>query len=126
VTVGTEATKLADAWQEKGDYSRALYLHGLAVETAEALADYWHEVVRRELAIPALQGKRYSPGYPSWPELVDQKQIWKLLDPERTIGVSLTTADQMVPEQSTSAIVLHHPESVYYVVRNASPMAAAS
>jgi 5-methyltetrahydrofolate--homocysteine methyltransferase len=117
VTVGHQATKLADEWQEKGDYSRSLYLHGLAVETAEALADYWHEVIRRELAVPALQGKRYSPGYPAWPELVDQRQIWKLLDPERTIGVSLTSADQMVPEQSTSAIVLHHPEAVYYTVR---------
>ena len=63
--------------------------------------------------------KRYSPGYPAWPELVDQRQIWKLLDPERTIGVSLTSADQMVPEQSTSAIILHHPEAVYYVVRGA-------
>ena len=119
VTVGTEATRLADAWQEAGEYSRALYLHGLAVETAEALADHWHAVVRKELGLPALQGKRYSPGYPAWPELVDQRQIWKLLDPERTIGVSLTSADQMVPEQSTSAIVLHHPEAVYYVVRGA-------
>src|SRR6266540_7176929 len=72
VTVGPEATRLADAWQEKGEYSRALYLHGLAVETAEALADYWHVVVRRELGVPESQGKRYSPGYPAWPELVDQ------------------------------------------------------
>jgi 5-methyltetrahydrofolate--homocysteine methyltransferase len=119
VTVGTEATRLADAWQEAGEYSRSLYLHGLAVETAEALADHWHAVVRKELGLPGLQGKRYSPGYPAWPELVDQRQIWKLLDPERTIGVSLTSADQMVPEQSTSAIVLHHPEAVYYVVRGA-------
>jgi 5-methyltetrahydrofolate--homocysteine methyltransferase len=117
VTVGPEATRLADAWQEKGDYSRALYLHGLAVETAEALADHWHAVIRRELGLPALQGKRYSPGYPSWPELVDQRQLWKLLDPERAIGVSLTSADQMVPEQSTSAIVLHHPDAVYYTIR---------
>jgi 5-methyltetrahydrofolate--homocysteine methyltransferase len=126
VTVGPEATRLAEAWQEKGEYSRALYLHGLAVETAEALAEYWHRRARRELGLPEQQGKRYSPGYPSWPELVDQRQIWKLLDPERTIGVSLTSADQMVPEQSTSAIVLHHPEAVYYVVRGASPVAAAS
>ncbi|HET9595766.1 MAG TPA: vitamin B12 dependent-methionine synthase activation domain-containing protein [Anaeromyxobacteraceae bacterium] len=126
VTVGHEATRLADAWQEKGDYSRALYLHGLAVETAEALAEYWHRVVRRELGIPELQGKRYSPGYPSWPELVDQRQIWKLLDPERTVGVSLTSADQMVPEQSTSAIVLHHPEAVYYTIRSTGPVAAAA
>jgi 5-methyltetrahydrofolate--homocysteine methyltransferase len=81
-------------------------------------------VVRKEIGIPPQQGKRYSPGYPAWPELVDQKQIWKLLDPERTIGVSLTSADQMVPEQSTSAVVLHHPEAVYYVVRGGTVAAA--
>ena len=119
VTVGSEATRLADHWQEAGEYSRSLYLHGLAVETAEALADHWHAVILRELGLPVPHGKRYSPGYPAWPELVDQRQIWKLLDPERTIGVSLTSADQMVPEQSTSAIILHHPEAVYYVVRGA-------
>ena len=124
VTVGPEATRLADRWQQEGEYSRALYLHGLAVETAEALADRWHAVVRSELGLPKDQGKRYSPGYPAWPELVDQRQIWKLLDPERTIGVSLTSADQMVPEQSTSAVVLHHPEAVYYTVRGA-PAAVA-
>jgi 5-methyltetrahydrofolate--homocysteine methyltransferase len=123
VTVGPEATRLADRWQEEGDYSRSLYLHGLAVETAEALAETWHRVIRSELGIPEQQGKRYSPGYPAWPELVDQRQIWKLLDPERTIGVSLTSAEQMVPEQSTSAIVLHHPEAVYYTIRGASVMA---
>jgi 5-methyltetrahydrofolate--homocysteine methyltransferase len=117
VTVGDQASRVAEEMQERGDYARALYLHGLAVETAEALAERWHRQVRRELQIPDGQGKRYSPGYPSWPELEDQRKLWKLLDPERAIGVSLTSADQMVPEQSTSAIVLHHPEAVYYVIR---------
>jgi 5-methyltetrahydrofolate--homocysteine methyltransferase len=123
VTVGDQASKVADEMQEKGDYARALYLHGLAVETAEALADFWHAHVRRELGMTPDQGKRYSPGYPAWPELTDQKKLWKLLDPERNIGVSLTSADQMVPEQSTSAIVLHHPEAVYYTVKGAMPVA---
>ncbi|MBS1108660.1 MAG: methionine synthase [Anaeromyxobacteraceae bacterium] len=123
VTVGDQASKVAEEMQEKGDYSRALYLHGLAVETAEALADFWHARVRSELGMAADQGKRYSPGYPAWPELTDQKKLWKLLDPERNIGVSLTSADQMVPEQSTSAIVLHHPEAVYYTVKGAIPVA---
>ncbi len=117
VTVGDAASRVAEEAQERGDYTRALFLHGLAVETAEALAEYWHREVRRELGIPEGQGKRYSPGYPSWPELSDQRQIWKLLDPVRTVGVSLTEASQMVPEQSTSAIVLHHPEAIYYLVR---------
>ncbi len=123
VTVGDMASKVADEMQEKGDYARALYLHGLAVETAEALADFWHAQVRSELSMAPDQGKRYSPGYPAWPELEDQKKLWKLLDPERNIGVSLTSADQMVPEQSTSAIVLHHPEAVYYTVKGAMPVA---
>ncbi|ACG71335.1 methionine synthase [Anaeromyxobacter sp. K] len=117
VTVGDQATHLAEQAQERGDYTRALFLHGLAVETAEALAEYWHRQVRGELGLADGQGKRYSPGYPSWPELSDQRQVWKLLDPVRTIGVSLTDACQMVPEQSTSAIVLHHPDAIYFLVR---------
>jgi 5-methyltetrahydrofolate--homocysteine methyltransferase len=117
VTVGDQSSRLAHEAQEKGDYTRGLFLHGLAVEAAEALAELWHRAVRRELGLPEGQGKRYSPGYPSWPELDDQRQIWKLLDPERTIGVSLTEAHQMVPEQSTSAIVLHHPDAIYFTIR---------
>jgi 5-methyltetrahydrofolate--homocysteine methyltransferase len=117
VTVGDQATHLAEEAQERGDYTRGLFLHGLAVETAEALAEYWHRRVRSELGVPDGQGKRYSPGYPSWPELGDQRQVWKLLEPDRTIGVSLTEANQMVPEQSTSAIVLHHPDAIYFLVR---------
>jgi 5-methyltetrahydrofolate--homocysteine methyltransferase len=122
VTVGDQASRVAEEMQEKGDYARALYLHGLAVETAEALADHWHAHVRSELGLAPDQGKRYSPGYPAWPELTDQRQLWKLLDPERNVGVSLTSADQMVPEQSTSAIVLHHPGAVYYTVKGAVPV----
>jgi 5-methyltetrahydrofolate--homocysteine methyltransferase len=123
VTVGDQATQVADEMQARGEYARALYLHGLAVETAEALAEHWHRQVRRELGLPADQGKRYSPGYPSWPDLADQRQVWKLLEPDRAIGVTLTEAHQMVPEQSTSAVVLHHPEAVYYVVRGLSAAA---
>ncbi len=124
VTVGDQSSRVAEQLQNKGDYSGALYLHGIAVESAEALAEYWHRQVRRELGLPDGQGKRYSPGYPSWPDLADQRKIWRLLDPERAIGVSLTSADQMVPEQSTSAIVLHHSEAIYYVIRGVSAMAA--
>ena len=125
VTVGDQSSRLVDDLQARGEYSGALYLHGLAVETAEALAEYWHRRIREELLLAEGQGKRYSPGYPSWPELADQTKLWKLLDPERAIGVSLTSAHQMVPEQSTSAIVLHHPEAVYYVVRGAGVATAA-
>ncbi len=125
VTVGDSASKLAEELQAKGEYSKALYLHGLAVETAEAMAEHWHRHVRRELGVPEGQGKRYSPGYPSWPNLADQRQVWKLLEPDRAIGVTLTEAHQMVPEASTSAIVLHHPDAIYFLVRGLE-LAAAS
>jgi 5-methyltetrahydrofolate--homocysteine methyltransferase len=123
VTVGDHASRLADEANARGDYSRGLFLHGLAVEVAEALAEHWHRVVKRELGLGPDQGKRYSPGYPSWPELGDQAQLWRLLEPDKTIGVTLTEAHQMVPEQSTSAIVLHHPEAVYFTIRGQSVLA---
>jgi len=117
VTVGDQASRLATEAQDRGDYTRGLFLHGLAVEAAEAMAELWHRRVRTELGLADGQGKRYSPGYPAWPELGDQRQLWKLLEPDRTIGVSLTEANQMVPEQSTSAIVLHHPDAIYFTIR---------
>jgi 5-methyltetrahydrofolate--homocysteine methyltransferase len=117
VTVGDRAGHVADEANARGDYSRGLFVHGLAVEAAEALAEHWHRQVRRELALADGEGKRYSPGYPSWPELTDQRQLWKLLEPDKAIGVSLTEANQMVPEASTSAIVLHHPDAIYFTVR---------
>ncbi len=123
VTVGDAASRVADQANGSGNYSRGLFVHGLAVEVAEALAEHWHRVVKGELGMGPDQGKRYSPGYPSWPELNDQRQLWKLLDPEQAIGVSLTEACQMVPEQSTSAIVLHHPEAVYFTIRGQSVLA---
>jgi 5-methyltetrahydrofolate--homocysteine methyltransferase len=123
VTVGDHASRLAEEASGRGDYTRGLFLHGLAVEAAEALAEHWHRVVKQELGLGPDQGKRYSPGYPSWPELSDQAQLWKLLEPDKTIGVTLTEAHQMVPEQSTSAIVLHHPEAVYFTIRGQSVLA---
>jgi len=123
VTVGDAASKVADEANARGDYSRGLFVHGLAVEAAEAMAELWHRVVKQELGLGPDQGKRYSPGYPSWPDLTDQAALWRLLEPDRTIGVSLTEAHQMVPEQSTSAIVLHHPEAVYFTIRGQSVLA---
>jgi 5-methyltetrahydrofolate--homocysteine methyltransferase len=123
VTVGDAASRVADEANARGDYSRGLFIHGLAVEAAEALAELWHRVVKQELGMGPDQGKRYSPGYPSWPELADQAQLWKLLEPDKAIGVTLTEAHQMVPEQSTSAIVLHHPDAVYFTIRGQSVLA---
>jgi 5-methyltetrahydrofolate--homocysteine methyltransferase len=117
VTVGDRASKLATSLDAKGEYARSLFIHGLAVEAAEALAEHWHRRVRKELGLADGQGKRYSPGYPAWPDLADQRTVFRLLDPERTIGVTLTEAHQMVPEASTSAIVLHHPDATYFTVK---------
>ena len=121
VTMGDRATALCAEWEQQGEFTKSYYLHGLAVESAEALAEYWHRRVRTELGVAAGQGKRYSAGYPAWPELSDQEGVWKLLDPAR-IGVSLTEAHQMVPEQSTSAIIVPHPEASYYAVRTVVSM----
>jgi 5-methyltetrahydrofolate--homocysteine methyltransferase len=119
VTVGDRATQLCAQWEAAGEFTKSYFLHGLAVETAEALAEYWHRRVRAEMALPPEQGKRYSAGYPAWPDLADQAGVWAILHPER-IGITLTEAHQMVPEQTTSAIIVWHPEASYYSVRTAT------
>jgi 5-methyltetrahydrofolate--homocysteine methyltransferase len=116
VTAGQEATERFDRLQAAGDYSEAYYLHGLAVQTAEATAEYLHQHIRRELGLPDGQGKRYSWGYPAVPELVDHRLVFDLLPAESELGMSLTAAYQLVPEQSTAAIILHHPQAKYYSV----------
>jgi 5-methyltetrahydrofolate--homocysteine methyltransferase len=116
VTVGQQATDRFDKLQAAGDYSEAYFMHGLAVQTAEATAEYLHRHIRRELGLPEGQGKRYSWGYPAIPELEDHRQVFDLLPAEKELGMTLTTAYQLVPEQSTAAIVVHHPEAKYYGV----------
>lgn len=116
VTVGQAATERFDQLQEAGDFSEAYYFHGLAVQTAEATAEYLHHHIRRELGIPAGQGKRYSWGYPAIPDLDDHRKVFDLLPAESELGMSLTPAYQLVPEQSTAAIIIHHPEARYYTV----------
>ncbi|HWQ04722.1 MAG TPA: methionine synthase [Longilinea sp.] len=114
VTVGRTATERFDRLQEKGDYSEAYFGHGLAVQTAEATADYLHAHIRRELGLEPEQGKRYSWGYPAIPELADHARVFELLPAESELGMTLTTAYQLVPEQSTAAIILHHPQAKYF------------
>jgi 5-methyltetrahydrofolate--homocysteine methyltransferase len=117
VTVGSEATAKFAAAQEANEYSEGYFLHGLAVQTAEAAAEYLHRHIRRELGIEAGRGKRYSWGYPILPDLADQAKVFQLLPAERELGMSLTPAFQLVPEQSTAAIVVHHPDARYFVLR---------
>ncbi len=116
VTVGQEASERFDRLQAAGDYTEAYFAHGLAVQTAEATAEYLHRHIRRELGLPDKQGKRYSWGYPAIPELEDHRKVFDLLPAEAELGMSLTAAFQLVPEQSTAAIILHHPQAKYYSV----------
>ena len=117
VTVGQEATERFDKLQSAHDYTEAYFTHGLAVQAAEATADYLHEHIRREMGIPENQGKRYSWGYPAIPELEDHKKVFGLLPAVETeLGITLSTAYQLIPEQSTVAIIVHHAQAKYYSV----------
>ncbi len=119
VTVGAEATRRFELLQGRGDYSEAFYAHGLAVEAAEATAEWLHRRIRSEFAIDSTQGKRYSWGYGACPDLDDHATVFSLL-PADAIGLSLTEAFQLVPEQSTAAMIVHHPEAKYYAVRGSA------
>ncbi len=117
VTVGQSASERFDKLQSTHDYTEAYFTHGLAVQTAEATANYLHEHLRREMGIAENQGKRYSWGYPAIPELEDHKKIFKLLPAVTSeLDMSLSTAYQLIPEQSTAAIIVHHPQAKYYSV----------
>ena len=129
VTIGSKASIETQRLFEGGEYTRYLYLHGLSVETAEALAEFHHKKMREELGIAGedsphirdlfhqkYRGSRYSFGYPACPNLEDQTKLFKLLDPEKNVGVRLTSGFLLEPEQSTSAIVVHHPAAKYFVV----------
>ena len=128
VTVGARASEHAQQLYARNEYQEYLYWHGFGVEMAEALAEYWHARVRRELGIQhddgaqprdlfagRYRGARFSFGYPACPNLEDQAQIFELLQPEE-IGVTLSEEFQLVPEQSTSAIITAHPEAGYFSI----------
>jgi 5-methyltetrahydrofolate--homocysteine methyltransferase len=129
VTMGQEASKYALELFEANNYSDYLYFHGFGVEMAEALAEYWHKQVRHEWGIAGqdaddikrlfaqgYQGSRYSPGYPACPNLEDQTHFFSLLEPER-VGIFLSEEFMLEPEQSTSALIVHHPQARYFDVR---------
>jgi 5-methyltetrahydrofolate--homocysteine methyltransferase len=117
VTAGQAATARFDSLQNADQYSDAYYFHGLAVQTAEATAEYVNRHIRRELSLDQKRGKRYSWGYPACPDLDDHQVVLKLL-PEAAskLGMELTSAFQWIPEQSTAAIFVHHPAAKYYNV----------
>ena len=126
VTVGSVVSKRTRDLFEKDEYAEYLYLHGIGVECAEALAEYWHKKMRGEIGIDGddkqtlkelfaqgYRGSRYSFGYPACPEMDKQEILFKLLEPDR-IGCSLTESWEIIPEQSTSAIIVHHPQAKYF------------
>lgn len=115
VTMGRVATEYVDALQAAGDYSRAYFVHGLGVTAAEALAEHMNRVIRKSLGLPDTRGKRYSWGYPAIPNLEQHALVWQLL-PAEQIGCTLTESFQIVPEQSTAAIVVHHPQAIYFSI----------
>jgi 5-methyltetrahydrofolate--homocysteine methyltransferase len=115
VTVGTKVSKIIEQWNKDDRYADAYYLHGMAVETAEAMAEWINQKIREELHLGEKRGLRYSWGYPSCPDVLQHHLVWKLLDPEKS-GMTLTEAGQIIPEQSTAAIVVHHPEAEYFVL----------
>jgi 5-methyltetrahydrofolate--homocysteine methyltransferase len=114
VTAGAAADDLSEALLSGGDYSEGFYIHGLSSQVAEGLAEYVHRLIRRELGLPDEQGKRYSWGYPACPDTMQHHQLFQLLPATDEIGMSVTEAGQLVPEQSTAAIVAHHPEAKYF------------
>jgi len=129
VTVGSEVSARERELFARGDYQEYLYTHGMGVETAEALAEYWHRQIRMEMGIDDQEpedmrllfsakyhGARYSFGYPACPNLEDQAKLFELLQPQ-DIGIELSEEFMLVPEQSTSAIIVHHPEAKYFNIR---------
>ena len=128
VTMGNRVSEAANELYAANDYRNYLELHGLSVQLTEALAEFWHTRIREELGFAAedpkdieghfkldFRGARYSFGYPACPDLEDRVQLMQLLKPE-SIGVTLSEELQLHPEQSTDAMVLHHPEAKYFSV----------
>ena len=115
VTIGTKTAALIEKWDKEDKYTDAYYLHGLAVETAEAMAEWINQKIKDELGIKGDGGLRYSWGYPSCPDTSQHHLVWKLIHGEKS-GMELTESGQIVPEQSTAAIVVHHPDAEYFVL----------
>ncbi|NDE71695.1 MAG: methionine synthase, partial [Actinobacteria bacterium] len=129
VTMGESVSQATAKLFAQNHYREYLELHGLSVQLTEALAEYWHARIREELGFATqdsddvsqildqgYRGSRYSFGYPACPDLEAQRELCELLQPER-INVTLSDEFQLHPEQSTSAIIVHHPEAKYFNAR---------
>ena len=129
-TCGAGVRAQAEAWKAEGEYLKSYALQAVAIEAAEGYAELLHQRIRTMWGIPdpdnlsrkdlfqtRYRGLRVSFGYPACPNLDDQGVLWKLLEPERHIGVELTEGFMMEPEASVSALVLHHPDARYFSAR---------
>jgi len=117
VTVGPRVTEVIERLEREGEFAEQLYVHGLGVQAAEGLAEWLHAEVRRALGIDPDQGRRYSWGYPACPDQSEHEKVWRLLDLEE-IGMTLSGGYAVMPEQSTVAIVAHHPQAVYFGMKS--------
>jgi 5-methyltetrahydrofolate--homocysteine methyltransferase len=117
VTVGPQVTELIERLESEGEFAEQLFVHGLGVQAAEGLAEWLHSEVRRGLAIPLDQGRRYSWGYPACPDQSEHEKVWRLLQLEE-IGMTLSGGYAVMPEQSTVAIVAHHPQAIYFGMKS--------
>ncbi|MFL5834558.1 MAG: vitamin B12 dependent-methionine synthase activation domain-containing protein, partial [Solirubrobacterales bacterium] len=117
VTAGDEVTKLMAQLEADGEFAEQLFTHGLGVQTAEGMAEWVHSRVREDLGIGREQGRRYSWGYPACPEQSEHEKVFRLLDAP-AIGLRLSGGYAVEPEQSTVAIVAHHPQAVYFGMKS--------
>jgi 5-methyltetrahydrofolate--homocysteine methyltransferase len=117
VTVGGQVTGVIEALEQEGEFAEQLFTHGLAVQTAEGTAEWLHSRVRRELGLTPTQGRRYSWGYPACPDQSEHEKVFRLLDANQ-IGLRLSSAWALEPEQSTVAIIAHHPQAVYFGMKS--------
>jgi 5-methyltetrahydrofolate--homocysteine methyltransferase len=116
VTVGDEATAFGEKLEAEGEYSERLFVHGLAVQAAEGTAEWLHQKARADLGLATGQGRRYSWGYPAIPEQSEHDKVQDLLNME-SIGITLSGGHALTPEQSTAALIAHHPQAEYFGTR---------
>jgi len=117
VTAGDEVTELMAKLEADGEFAEQLFTHGLGVQTAEGMAEWLHSRIREDLGIDRTQGRRYSWGYPACPEQSEHEKVFRLLDAP-AIGLRLSGGYAVEPEQSTIAIVAHHPQAVYFGMKS--------
>jgi 5-methyltetrahydrofolate--homocysteine methyltransferase len=117
VTAGDEVTELMAALERDGEFAEQLFVHGLGVQTAEGMAEWVHARVRADLGIPSDQGRRWSWGYPACPEQSELEKFFRVMDAP-SIGLRLSGGFALEPEQSTVAIVAHHPQAVYFGMKS--------